>query len=339
MDAKMKLKNDVLVGMRMYLDAVTMTILETVIVNAMKDMEITVAETLPAAVDDTNQYIVELFMARKAGKLSKETVKAYLGTLKEFVAFINKPLNKVTECDIECYLYHKRQLNNNNTSLNNARRNLSAFFTWMRKVKLIADNPCDGVEPFQQIEKPVDHLEVTDFEQIKTGCRHKRDRAMLEFFRSTAMRKGEIPLVKISDINFSTGKICIFGHKTNRFRTVFLDKVALHYIKEYLIERGVSQCADEPLFTHLRGDKSVGLDGDGIYYAIRQIAKRAGIERRVYPHLFRKTVATAIVRRGGSEDAAGEYLGHAPRNVTGRHYIGKTDQYVETIFHNYVEAV
>lgn len=162
---------------------------------------------------------------------------------------------------------------------------------------------------------------------------------MLEFLRSTAMRKGEVPLVKISDINFNTGRICIFGHKANRFRTVFLDKVALHYIKEYLLERGVSQDSDEPLFTHLRGDKGVGLDGDGIYYAIRQIAKRAGIERRVYPHVFRKTVATNMVKRGASEDAAGEYLGHAPKSVTGRHYINKTDQYVENLFHNYVEAV
>ena len=339
MDAKMKLKNDVLVGMRLYLDAVTMTILETVIVNAMKDIEMNVVETLPAAVDDTNKYIVELFMARKAEKLSKETVKAYMGTLKEFVDFIRKPLNQITECDVECYLYHKRKLNNSNTSLNNSRRNLSAFFSWMRKVKLIINNPCDGVEPFQEIEKPIDYLEVTDFEKIKSGCKHKRDRAMLEFFRSTAMRKGEIPIVKISDINFNTGKICIFGHKTNRFRTVFLDKVALHYIKEYLFERGVPQTSDEPLFTHIRGNINEGLKGDGIYYAIKQIAKRAGIERRVYPHVFRKTVATNMVKRGASEDAAGEYLGHTPRNVTGKHYIGKTDQYVEHIFHNFVEAV
>ena len=43
-------------------------------------------------------------------------------------------------------------MQNNNTSLNNHRRNLSAFFTWMRKVKLISDNPCDGVEAFEQID-------------------------------------------------------------------------------------------------------------------------------------------------------------------------------------------
>ena len=38
------------------------------------------------------------------------------------------------------------------------------------------------------------------------------------------MRRGEIPQVKISDIDFATGKIVVYGHKTNRYRTVFLDK-------------------------------------------------------------------------------------------------------------------
>ena len=63
------------------------------------------------------------------------------------------------------------------------------------------------------------------------------------------------------------------------------------------------------------------------------------MEKRIYPHLFRKTTATNIVKRGGSVDAAGEYLGHAPRNVTDKHYAYKSKQYIEKIFHDYVEAV
>ena len=81
------------------------------------------------------------------------------------------------------------------------------------------------------------------------------------------------------------------------------------------------------------------LDVDGIYASIKDIAKRANMDKSIYPHLFRKTTATNICRRGGSEDAAGEYLGHAPRNVTGKHYTYKSEQYVEQIFHNFVEAV
>lgn len=339
MNAKEKLKNDILVGMRMFLDVNNMAILESVIVKAIQNVEISNIETLPAAVDDTNNYIIELFMARKATKLSEKTVQAYMGTIREFIAFTNKPLNKVSECDVECFLYRKKQMNNNNTTLNNQRRNLSAIFTWMRKVKLINDNPCDGVEPYAQIEKPIDHLEVTEVEQIKTGCKYKRDRAIVEFMRCTALRRGEIPAVKINDIDFSKGKIQIYGNKGKKYRAVFLDKLAMYYIKEYLKERGVSEQSNEPLFTHLRGDKKQGLKSEGIYAAIKSIAKRSKVERRVYPHLYRKTVATQIIRRGGSEDEAGEYLGHAPKNVTGKHYTFKSEQYKEQIFHNFVEAV
>lgn len=339
MNAKEKLKNDILVGMRMYLDVTTMAILETVIVKAVQNIEMTEIETLPATVDDTNSYIIELFMARKASKLSEKTVETYMNTLREFIALVNKPLNKVSECDIECYLYKKKQMNNNNTSLNNCRRNLSAIFTWMRKVKLISDNPCDGVEPFARIEKPVEHLEPTDIELLKIGCRYKRDRALIEFMRSTGLRRGEIPQIKISDIDFGTGKIQVYGHKTYRYRTVFLDKVALHYMREYMDERGINEQSAEPLFTHIRGNKKLGLENEGIYAAIKAIAKRSGIDKRVYPHIYRKTVATQIIRRGGSEDAAGEYLGHVPKNVTGQHYIARSEQHVEQIFHSFVEAV
>lgn len=339
MNVKEKMKNDILVGMRMYLDATTMAILETVIVKAVQNIEMTEFETLPATVDDTNSYIIELFMARKASKLSEKTVEAYMNTLHEFITLINKPLNRMSECDVECYLYRKKKLNNNNTSLNNCRRNLSAFFTWMRKVKLISDNPCDGVEPFTTIEKPIEHLEPTDIELIKSGCKYKRDRALIEFMRSTGLRRGEIPQIKVSDIDFGTGKIQVYGRKTYRYRTVFLDKVALYYMREYMDERCINEQSAEPLFTHIRGNKKLGLENEGIYAAIKAIAKRSGIDKRVYPHIYRKTVATQIIRRGGSEDEAGEYLGHTPKNVTGKHYTYKGSEHVKEIFHKYVETV
>ncbi len=338
MDTKERVRNDILVGMNMHLDACTMAILDAVIVKAVQNVEMTETDTLPATPDDTNQYIMRLFDTKKAPKLSRMTVKYYKSTMNEFMALINKPLNKVSESDIECYLANKKP-GNTNASLNNLRRNLSAFFTWMRKEKIISENPCDGVDPYQVIEKPIDHMEATDVEKLKLGCKYKRDRALIEFMRSTAMRRGEVPSVKICDIDFRSGKLVIFGEKTQKYRTVFLDSVAIHYIQEYLGDRAVSENSREPLFTHIRGDKTRALDVDGVYSSIKDIAARAGMDRRVYPHLFRKTTATNICRRGGSVDAAGEYLGHAPRNVTDRHYTYKGDKHVEQIFHNFVEAV
>lgn len=339
MTCKDRLKNDIVVGMRLYLDPNQMNILEAVIVQVTRNLDITEQETLPATVDNTNDYILNLFMARKAPKLKQKTVDAYLLTIRELIALLNKPLNQISEGDVEYYLYRKSQMGNNNTSLNNCRRNISAFYTWMRKVKIVSENPCDGIDTYTQVEKPIDHLEPTEWELLKKGCWDARSRALIEFMRCTAMRRGEIPQVKICDVDFSTGAIEIFGHKASRYRTVYLDKVAIFYIREYLRERGVLETSNQYLFTHLRGNTDMQLGDRGIYALIKTIGKRAGLDRRIYPHLFRKTTATAIVKRGGSEDAAGEYLGHAPRNVTGKHYTYKSTQYVEQIFHNYVESV
>ena len=339
MTCKDRLKNDIIVKMRLYLDTTQMSVLEAVIVQVTRNLDITEQETLPATVDNTNDYILNLFMARKAPKLKKTTVDAYMLTIRELIALVNKPLNQITEGDIEYYLYKKSQQGNNNTSLNNCRRNISAFYTWMRKVKIVTENPCEGIDTYTQVEKPIDHLEPTEWELLKKGCTDTRSRALIEFMRCTAMRRGEIPQVNICDIDFSTGAIIIYGQKSCKYRTVYLDKVAIYYIREYMKERGVSESSEQPLFTHLYGDTSIRLEDRGIYSLIKTIGRRANMDKRIYPHLFRKTTATTIVKRGGSEDAAGEYLGHAPRNVTGKHYTYKSTQYVEQIFHNFVESV
>ena len=103
MNAKEKLKNDILIGMRVHLDVTTYAILEAVIVKAIQNLDVNEMNMLPATIDNTNQYIMELFMAKKAPKLSKKSVEYYVNTINEFMALINKPLTKISESDVEYY--------------------------------------------------------------------------------------------------------------------------------------------------------------------------------------------------------------------------------------------
>lgn len=339
LNAKETLLNNILISMRVIITATQMQMLESVLVKELQRVEIVETETLPATVDNTNEYILSLFMTRKAPKLSKETVEQYVYATRHLIDTVQKPLLQMSTMDIEYFLQCHKAKGNSNVSVNNMRRHLSAMFTWMRKSKLIVENPVEQIEPWKEIEKPIDHLSPEEVEQLKTGCKTKRDRALIEFLRCTAMRREEIPGVRIKDIDWQTGKIVIFGQKSSSYRTVCLDSVALHYIREYLQERGVTYNSTQSLFTHARGDKSVELSKDGIYSVVKAIAKRAGMDRNVYPHLFRKTTATNIIKRGGSEEAAGEYLGHKPRTVTGRHYAYKSEEHVLAIFKKYVAAI
>ena len=72
-----------------------------------------------------------------------------------------------------------------------------------------------------------------------------------------------------------------------------------------------------------------------IYAEIKRIGRKSGIKKRVYPHLMRKTTATNIVRRGGTADDAGCYIGHKGSDVTRRHYIAQKNP--EMVFHQFVE--
>ena len=166
-----------------------------------------------------------------------------------------------------------------------------------REILKIGD-PVEGTEKFTEAVKPIDHMEAEEMEQLKAGCRTKRDRALIEWLRCTAMRKGEIPDVTINQIDWQKGRVMIYGSKGKAYRIVCLDSVAMKYLKEYIAERGLDLRSNQPLFTHCRGDAQKALSKSGIYSEIKRIAAASGLDRRVYPHLFRKTTATNIIRRG-----------------------------------------
>lgn len=338
MELKDRVRNDIMMKMQYHLDPVTMDILGNVLLQVLSGVEIIEVETLPATVDDTNSYILELFKMKKAPKLSQKTVDYYLNTIQRLICAVNKPLTKMTSMDIEMFLNSLRP-DNNTVSLNNIRRNISAFFTWMRKSHIVVENPCDSVEPYKEVQKPIDHMEPEEFEQLKSGCKHKRDRALLEFMRSTAMRVGEVVNVKVCDIDWRTGQINIYGEKTRTYRPVCLDSVALKYISDYVLSRGISLNSREALFTSVKNGQHEALTREGIRSAIIGIKNRAAVSRRVYPHLFRKTTASNIIKRGGSVHDAGEYLGHKDRSTAGQHYAFISADHTIEIFNKYVAAV
>lgn len=338
MTAKEKVKNDVLLNMDPHVNKQTLAILERVLNQVLSGVDVTEMETLPATADNSNAYIWKLFMLRKAPKLSEKTVQRYGDVLKHFTEHCHKPFVQVTGMDVELYLSEISK-DNNDTSLDGQRRCLSAFFTWMRKSHLITENPCDEIEPYKIIEKPIDHMEPEEVEQLKTGCKTKRDRAMIEFLRSTAVRVGEASQIKVCDVDWRTGEVAVYGEKSRRYRTAYLDSVAVKYLTDYIRERGISFNSKEYLFTSDRGDTHKGLTRAGIRSAVYSIRDRAKMERRVYPHLFRKTTATNITRRGGSVHDAGEYIGHKDNSTAARFYAFVGKDHTEEIFKKYVAIV
>lgn len=336
MNTSEKFINEIIMSMSVHLEPAALSILKEILIKQLSHYSLSITETLPATADDSNEYIIKLFLSTKASKLSAKTVAYYLDTIKRLLNVIHKPLTEITSIDISYFLNTVKR-DNTAVSLNNLRRNISAFFTWMRKSHFIIENPCEAIEPYKQIEKPIDHLEATEYEQLKSGCKTKRDRALIEFLRSTAMRVGEIKSVKVSDINWSTGLITIYGTKSHTYRPVCLDSIALKYLAEYTTDRKLSISSNAPVFSQMYS--FAPLSDGGIRECLQHIKVRSGLDRRVYPHLFRKTTATNIVLRGGSIHDAGEYLGHKDSSTAGKHYSYISNEHTINIFKKYVATI
>lgn len=334
-------RDEILLKAKNHLDVTQLSILESVLNEALYSVELVdINPTVPAVVDNTNSYILNLYELKRSLSLSSESMKGYMTTAKDFVNHIDKPLPQITTEDIEYFFALKKKEGCANVTLNNQKRNLNSLFKWMQQNRFISENPLDPISSFKEVLKPVDHLTALEFELLKTGCKTKRDRAMIEMFRCTAMRKGEFPSVCINQIDWKTGKILVYGQKGSAYRTVMLDDIALKYLSDYIkYERKVSFDSPEPLFTCCRGDKSKPLSKHGIYMAIKRLAEKSELDKNVYPHLFRKTTGSNIIKRGGTVDDVSAYLGHKPQGVAKRHYIHFSEKYSENVFNQYVQAV
>lgn len=345
------LRDTILTQMRPFLDSVTLEMLNNVIVKALFNVDVVEMETLPATRETTNEYILELYMMKKVPKLSKQTAKYYLLTINHFIEFTGKSLLNVTDMDVEYYLHNYAKKGNTETTVNNERRNLSAFFSWMRKSHLISENPVDNVEKWTEVEKPIDYLRDWEFEALRDACKRQqgekikdinayrealRDRALLEFLRSTAIRVGECVSVNISDIDWNNGEVLVYGHKTKRYRKACIDDVAKYHLKKYIDSRTDD---NEALFVSLKSPHR-RMQKTSIEYAIRSIADRSILGRRVYPHLLRKTTATNMAKRGCPRELIAFYLGHKDGNTKtlNKHYAATDPAQITAAFWRYGAA-
>lgn len=341
MTEKDRVMDKIMIAMQPHLAAMQYDILDKVLKKEFYTIDVTVMETLPSTELDSNEFIIQLFNAKKAPKLSAKTVDFYLSSIKSFIAYVDKNLLRVTDKDVDYYLDYYASKGNQAVSVNNERRNISAFFTWMRKYGLITVNPVENVEPRKEVQKPIDHLKPQEIEHLREeGCSTPRNRAIFEYLRSTGCRVGEVPMVKIKDVDWQQGTIVIYAPKQKKYRTVILDEVAQFYIKRYLATRkdlkeDLYRCMsmdgriniDKPLFP-VRYNANKPIDEKGIRSLVYGLRNRAHMQRRVYPHLLRKTLGMQLRRNNCPESLIMDILGDTSGSVVRKHYSANTDEQI-----------
>ena len=329
---KMEIINNVIVAMSIYVEQQILEVLGSVLSNELVKVNMEEITTLPAErkddVHQRNRYIVELFRYKKRD-ISPKTMEAYMWALRRLITQIpTKSLDQMDTTDIEWYLRqyerHKGTMGSRlqPSTWNNERRYLSAFYTWMRKNKLVQENPVDAIPAKKVPAKPIDHYSKDEMIRLRDACKNIRERAIIEVFRSTGARVGEIAEIQLHQIDMRTGDIWIQGEKGGRFRSIYLDADARYYLQKYLDTR-----KDDSPYMFVQAVKPHGkMTTCGLRDVFKRIAKRTDLKCRVYPHKSRKTLGMQLKNSGVDIGTIQEIMGHASPAVTSLYYAQSTPQ-------------
>ena len=254
-------------------------------------------------------------VAKKIEGMSPESMKTYNFYLTDFFEHINRPFEQVTTNDIRIYLYEtQKRTGVSNRTLDGKRLVINTFMDWCWKEGYIPNNPCASIKPIKFEEKPREPLSNMELEIVRDACENYRDKAMIELFYSTGCRLSEMVNLKISVIDFASKEVHLFG-KGSKHRTSYLNAKAEYMLKKYFELERPKESISDSVFVIFRKPYN-GMHKGAIYARVKAIQKRSGIERSLFPHLLRHTMATDALNRGMNVAEVKEILGHEKLDTT-----------------------
>ena len=249
---------------------------------------------------------IRLYIAsKKLDGLANGTLQNYYRYLVKFSNYMAKELDAVTAIDIRRYLASVATNSDIQKSTMGARITiLKSFFSWMQDQEYISKNPMRQIKMIKTEKRMRKSLTSEELERLRDGCETPRERALVEFLFATGCRLSEISALNVADLNWSDMTVRVIGKGSKERQVNFTPKARL-YLQKYLNGR-----KDGALFQ--TGRAPIGrLTNRSIQKELDRIAKRAGFDKSIHPHLMRHTHATLLLKAGMKISDIADDLGHA----------------------------
>lgn len=295
-------------GMSKFLDPFQMKVLHNELINNL--IEVDISENNYSEIEKKN-YLESFICAKRVEGCSEKSIRYYKSTIEKMLLSINKSINKIYTEDLRMYLadYYSNS-KASKTTVDNIRRILSSFFSWLEEENYIVKSPVRRIHKIKTTKVIKATYSDENIEIIRDNCKVIRDLAIVDLLNSTGMRVGELVKLNISDINFNERECVVWG-KGDRQRIVYFDAKAKIHLQEYIRSRIDD---NEALFvTLLKPHKRLQISG--VEIRLRELGKKLNIDK-VHPHKFRRTLATRAIDKGMPIEQVQELLGHEKIDTT-----------------------
>jgi len=256
--------------------------------------------------------------------LAKNTLEAYGHDLSRWMEFLSasgvRDVLKVTPSDVKAFLLalRSRKLSNKTVA-----RNLVAirtFFRFLMEEGMLETNPLEELESPKMSMTLPEILSLKEVERLLEQPTLRtplgiRDRAMLEILYATGMRVSELVQLPLNQVNLEGGYVLLYG-KGSKERMVPLGGEAIKGITRYLetTRKRLARGKEVPFLFLNRSGR--GLSRQMFWKIIKAYGLKAGIRKKITPHLLRHSFATHLLARGADLRSVQMMLGHADISTT-----------------------
>lgn len=260
---------------------------------------------------DNTEYVKLFLDAKKIEGCSDRTLKYYRVTVEHMLRQILSPIRKITTEEIRAYLVDYQKINNcSKVTVDNIRRNISSFFSWLEEEDYIMKSPMKRIHKIKTKTVVKNTISDEDIEKLRDHCSNIRDLAMIDLLYSTGMRVGELVNLNIDNVDMEQRECIVYG-KGDKERKVYFDAKAKIHLLNYLNSRSDTNPA---LFVTLDAPHE-RLKISGVEIRIRELGRKLGLER-IHPHKFRRTMATRAIDKGMPIEQVQKILGHSQIDTT-----------------------
>ena len=288
-----------------YLSVVQMKKLQEVILKTFSEKEV-------EKKDISNEEYLNMYLdAKTIEGCSNRTIQYYRVTMEHMIKKVTLPIRKITTEDMRAYLSEYQKINNcSKVTIDNIRRNVSSFFSWLEEENYILKSPMRRIHKIKTNQQVKEVISDEEIEKLRDKCSCVRDLAMIDLLYSTGMRVGELVNLNITDVDFENRECVVFG-KGGKERKVYFDAKAKLHLQNYIKSRVDSNPA---LFVTLDAPFD-RIKISGVEIRIRELGRSINISR-IHPHKFRRSMATRAIDKGMPIEQVQRILGHAQIDTT-----------------------